>query len=493
MAEGTTTEKITEKKPKKPKIPRQPMPEQKPEERIHNFNEVPFGYTEESARVEASRCIQCKKPLCIAGCPVEIDIPAFIQLIVDGDHAAAARKIKETNALPAICGRVCPQEDQCEAVCVLGKKQEPVAIGRLERFVADWEREHGLVRVPERPPATGHKVAVIGAGPAGLTVAGEMAKKGHAVTIFEALHEPGGVLTYGIPEFRLPKDIVRKEIDYLKSLGVEIECNVIVGKLVTIDELFEEGYEAVFIGTGAGAPWFEHLEGENLSGIVSANEFLTRSNLMKAFDPEHADTPILPAKKVAVLGAGNTAMDAARTAVRLGAEEVAIVYRRSRKEMPARIEEIHHAEEEGVKFELLTKPIRYLGDEQGRVTHMECIRMELGEPDDSGRRRPLPIEGSEFLREVDCVIVAFGTNANPVLGQATPNLQLNRWGYIVADEETGRTSIPGVFAGGDIVTGSATVILAMGAGRKAANAMHEYLLSLEGKETSASDEGPAQE
>jgi len=472
------TEATTEKRPKKPRIPRQSMPEQSPEERIHNFNEVPFGYTEELAKLEASRCIQCKKPMCIDGCPVEIDIPAFVQLVVEGDYAAAARKIKETNALPAICGRVCPQEEQCEVVCVLAKKREPVAIGRLERFVADWEREHGLVEAPKRPAATGHRVAVIGAGPAGLTVAGEMAKYGHEVAILEALHEPGGVLTYGIPEFRLPKEIVRKEIDYLKSLGVTIECNVVVGKLVTVDELFAEGYEAIFIGTGAGAPWFEHLEGENLSGVLSANEFLTRSNLMKAFDPEHADTPILPAKKVAVLGAGNTAMDAARTGVRLGAGEVSIVYRRSRTEMPARIEEIHHAEEEGVKLELLTKPIRYLGDERGRVKQMECIRMELGEPDDSGRRRPVPVDGSEFLMDVDCVIVAFGTNANPVLGQSTPNLELNRWGYIKADEENGQTSIPGVYAGGDIVTGAATVILAMGAGRKAAKAMHEYLLSL---------------
>jgi glutamate synthase (NADPH/NADH) small chain len=458
------------------KIPRQKMPEQEPEVRAKNFSEVPFGYTPELARLEADRCLQCKKPKCIAGCPVEIDIPAFIQLIADGDFTGAARKLKERNTLPAVCGRVCPQEDQCEMVCVVGRKNEPVAIGRLERFAADWERGNGEVFIPEKAPSTGKKVAVVGSGPAGLTLAGDLILKGHEVTIFEALHKPGGVLIYGIPEFRLPKDIVQAEVNYLERLGVKIELNCVIGKIETVDELLQE-YDAVFLGLGAGLPQFLNIPGENLSGIYSANEYLTRSNLMKAYLFPEYDTPIARGKHVAVFGAGNVAMDAARTALRLGADEVRIVYRRTRTEMPARIEEIHHAEEEGVQFYLLTAPIRFLGNEDGWVTGMECLRMELGEPDESGRRRPVPIEGSEFELECDLAVVAIGAGANPLLTTTTPGLELNRRGYIIADPETGRTTKEGVWAGGDIVTGSATVILAMGAGRKAADSIHEYLMN----------------
>jgi glutamate synthase (NADPH/NADH) small chain len=464
-------------KPKGARIPRQPMREQDPKERRHNFKEVPLGYTPEEARLEASRCLMCKKPGCVPGCPVEIDIPAFISLVAEGRFFEAADKIREKNSLPAVCGRVCPQEDQCEKGCILGRKWDPVAIGRLERFVADYEREHGRFKMPQMAPATGRRVAVVGSGPAGLTLAGDLIKKGHEVTIFEALHEPGGVLVYGIPEFRLPKEIVRAEVDYLRRLGVELEMNVVVGKTLTVDELLgQEGFDAVFLGVGAGFPAFMNLPGENLCGIYSANEYLTRSNLMKAYLFPEYDTPIAKGRDVVVLGAGNVAMDAARTALRLGAETVRIVYRRSRQEMPARQEEIHHAEEEGVIFELLTSPTRYIGDEKGWVRAMECIRMELGEPDESGRRRPVPIKGSEFVMDTDMVIVAIGTHANPLVSSTTPGLQTNRWGYIVADEN-GRTTREGVWAGGDIVTGAATVILAMGAGRKAANDIHRYVMS----------------
>jgi len=459
------------------KLPRHPMPEQDPKVRARNFDEVPLGYTPETAKEEALRCIQCKKPSCIEGCPVEIDIPGFIKLVAEGDFLGAAWKIKEKNALPAICGRVCPQEDQCEVRCVRGKKGEPVAIGRLERFVADYERSQGEVSIPEIAPPTGKKIAIVGSGPAGLTVAGDLIMLGHEVTIFEALHKPGGVLVYGIPEFRLPKDIVALEIDYLKKLGVKVETSNVIGKISTIDELFEEGYDAIFLGTGAGLPTFMNIPGENLDGIYSANEYLTRSNLMKAYLFPEYDTPIVKGKNAAVIGGGNVAMDSARTALRLGADNVYLVYRRSRKEMPARAEEAHHAEEEGIQFHLLTTPIRYIGNEKGWVIGMECLRMELGEPDSSGRRRPVPIEGSEFVMDVDTVVVAIGAGANPLIQSTTPGLDTNKWGYIVADEETGQTSREGVFAGGDIVTGSATVILAMGAGRKAATAIHKYVMN----------------
>jgi glutamate synthase (NADPH/NADH) small chain len=466
-----------EGKGKREKIPRQEMQEQKAEDRVRNFNEVPFGYSPEQARLEAGRCLQCKKPKCIDGCPVEIDIPAFIQLIYDGDFIGAARKLKEKNSLPAICGRVCPQEDQCEKVCILGKKDEPVAIGRLERFVADWERAQGEVEIPLRDPSTGKRVAVVGSGPSGLTLAGDLIKKGHEVTVFEALHKTGGVLVYGIPEFRLPKAIVQAEVDYLAKLGVEIKVDNVIGRIKTVDELFEEGYHAIFVGIGAGLPLFMGIPGENFCGIYSANEYLTRSNLMKAYLFPEYDTPIARGKNVAVLGAGNVSMDSARTALRLGAEKVRIVYRRSRVEMPARIEEVQRAEEEGVEFHLLTTPTQFFGDDNGWVTGMECIRMELGEPDDSGRRRPVPIKGSEFSMDCDLVVVAIGAGANPLLPNTTPGLDLNKRGYIVADLETGKTTKKGVWAGGDIVTGSATVISAMGAGRKAANSIHDYLMS----------------
>ena len=467
-------------KPKKPKIPRQSMPEQPPEERIHNFKEVPYGYSPETAMIEASRCIKCKNPKCIDGCPVEIDIPGFVLAIRDGNFEESIRIMKKDNALPAICGRVCPQEDQCEKVCVVGIKGDPVAIGRLERFIADWEREKGVIEIPEIAPSTGRKVAVVGSGPAGLTVAGELARLGHDVTVFEALHKPGGVLMYGIPEFRLPKAIVEEEVDYVKKLGVKIVYNAVIGKYLTLDELFnEEGFHTIFIGTGAGLPYFMNIPGENLIGVYSANEYLTRSNLMRAYDFPNYDTPIVRSRKVAVLGGGNVAMDSVRTALRLGAESVVVVYRRSRTEMPARIEEVHHAEEEGIPFQFLTNPIRINGDENGWVKSMTCIRMELGEPDASGRRRPIPIEGSEFDIEVDTVIVAIGNGANPLLPDATPQLATNKWGNILADDETCETSIKGVYAGGDIVIGAATVILAMGAGKQASKAMHKYLMSLE--------------
>jgi glutamate synthase (NADPH/NADH) small chain len=460
----------------KEKVPRQPMPEQDPEVRRRNFEEVPLGYTMELAQAEASRCLQCRKPSCMAGCPVEVDIPGFIRLISEGDMTGAIRNLWSKNALPAVCGRVCPQEIQCEGDCVLSKKGDPVAIGNLERFVADYERAYGSGELPPKAYSTGKKVAVIGSGPSGLTVAGDLITKGHSVTVFEAFHKPGGVLMYGIPEFRLPKEIVGQEVHFLERLGVQVQCNEVVGRTVTIDELFEEeGFEAAYIGVGAGLPRFLNIPGENFIGILSANEYLTRANLMKAYKFPDVDTPIPLGKDVTVLGAGNVAMDSARTAMRLGANRVRIVYRRSREEMPARVAEIHHAEEEGIEMHLLTNPTRYLGDEKGRLIGMECIKMELGEPDESGRRRPVDIPGSEFKIECDLCIVAVGSGANPLLTSSTPDLNLNKWGYIITDPKTGKTSKRGVWAGGDIVTGAATVILAMGAGRQAANSIHDYL------------------
>ena len=466
---------MTENKPK-PKIKKKavPIPKQKPEVRRRNFNEVALGYTKEQAIEEASRCLQCPKPQCVQGCPVEIDIPAFIKLIREGKFDEAVRKIKEKNSLPAICGRVCPQEGQCQKFCVLGKVGDPVSIGRLERFVADWERERG-VTIPEIAPPTGKKVAIIGAGPAGLTVAADLAKLGHKVVIFEALHRPGGVLVYGIPEFRLPKSIVQAEVEYIQKLGVELHLGYLIGRIYTIPELLKkEGFDAVFIGTGAGLPRFMRIPGENLGGIYSANEFLIRVNLMKSYAFPEYDTPIRIGKHVAVIGGGNVAMDSARSALRLGAEEVCIVYRRSREEMPARREEIENAEEEGIICKFLANPIRFIGDEKGWVKQMECICMELGPPDESGRRRPIPIKGSEFIMDVDTVIVAIGRTPNPIIQRTTAGLEVTRWGTIVADEN-GKTSLEGVYAGGDIVTGEATVISAMGAGKKAARAIHEYL------------------
>ena len=451
------------------------MPRQAPEVRRHNFNEVALGFSLEQAQAEAARCLQCKKPLCISGCPVAVQIPDFIRALQEGDLPQAVEILKKDNNLPAICGRVCPQETQCEVVCVMGKKYEPVAIGRLERFVADWALAHQN-NAPQLPSPTGHRIAVIGAGPAGLTCAADLARMGHQVTIFESLHQAGGVLIYGIPEFRLPKDIVQAEVDYVKSLGVELRLNSVIGRLYTIDELLgEQGYDALFLGTGAGLPNFLGIPGENYDGVLSANEFLTRTNLMKAYQFPAYDTPILIGQRVAVIGAGNVAMDSARCALRLGAEEVTIVYRRSRAEMPARAEEVENAEAEGIRFELLTNPVEIYGNEEGWVTGMRCIRMELGEPDASGRRRPIPIPGSEFDMEVDVVIVAIGTSPNPLIFTAAEGLERTRWGTVVADEETGRTTKERVWAGGDIVTGAATVISAMGAGKRAAADMDHYL------------------
>jgi glutamate synthase (NADPH/NADH) small chain len=470
MSEGTTPK---EKKEKKSRVR---MPEQEPQVRARNFLEVPTGYTAEMAKEEAARCLQCKNPGCVDGCPVGIDIPGFIKLVKEGDFTQSIRHVWTQNSLPAICGRVCPQETQCEGKCILAKKGEPVAIGNLERFVADWERANGSGALPPKAAPTGRRVAVVGAGPAGLTVAGDLIQKGHEVTVFEAFHKPGGVLLYGIPEFRLPKEIVAQEVNFLERLGVKVQCNAVVGRTVTLDELFEEGYQAIFLGLGAGLPKFMNIPGENLIGVLSANEYLTRANLMKAYLFPKVDTPIPRGKDVVVLGGGNVAMDSARTALRLGADRVRLVYRRSRDEMPARAAEAHHAEEEGIEFFLLTNPTRYIGNEKGRLTGMECIKMELGEPDASGRRRPVPLKGSEFELTCDLCIVAVGTGANPLLTSSTPDLKINKWGYIEADSKDGKTFKKGVWAGGDIVTGSATVILAMGAGRTAANSIHDYLM-----------------
>ena len=456
----------------KAKKERTPMPEQPADERRTNFNEVTLGYTKGNALAEASRCLSCKDPKCVEGCPVNVDIPGFIKLVCEEDFAGAIEKIKGTNALPAICGRVCPQETQCEALCVLGKKGQPVAIGRLERFCADYERQKG-VKGSEIPEPTGKKVAVVGSGPAGLTAAADLAKLGHKVTIFESLHKAGGVLSYGIPEFRLPKEIVRQEVEYIKNLGVEFRPNYIIGRIKTLDELCDE-FDAVFLGTGAGLPSFMGIPGENFNGVYSANEFLTRVNLMKAYDPAY-DTRVRRGNHVVVVGGGNVAMDSARSALRLGADEVSIVYRRGEDEMPARREEIEHAKEEGIIFRLLTNPVRILGDEKFNVTAVECIKMELGEPDKSGRRSPVPVEGSEFTIPADVVIIAIGTSPNPIIFKGSEGLEQNKRGTVVADEETGATSKCGVFAGGDVVTGAATVISAMGAGKKAATAIDEYL------------------
>ena len=452
---------------------RHAMPAQDPGVRAHNFGEVALGYDMVMAVEEANRCIQCRRPLCVTGCPVQVRIPEFIKALREGDMWQAVAYLKDNNSLPAICGRVCPQETQCEALCVLGRRGEPVAIGRLERFVADWEREQG-VRVPETTGANGMRVAIIGSGPAGLTAAGDLAKKGYKVDILEALHESGGVLIYGIPEFRLPKAVVAAEIDYLRQLGVTIRHNVVVGKLYTLSELLEE-YDAVFLGTGAGLPIMMNIPGENFNGVYSANEFLTRVNLMKAFDFPNWDTPIRVGEKVAVVGAGNVAMDAARSSLRLGAKEVHIVYRRSREEVPARAEEVEHAEEEGIIFDFLTNPTEVLGNDQGGVAGLRCIRMTLGEPDESGRRRPVPEEGSEFEIPMDTVIMALGTRPNPLVFTDADGLHRSRRGTVVADTSTGRTTLERVWAGGDIVTGAATVISAMGAGRVAANDIDAYL------------------
>ena len=452
------------------------MPKQTPKERADNFREVAIGYSEEQALAEAERCLQCREAPCIKGCPVEVDIPAFIKLIRERRFGEAAKKIKEKNSLPAVCGRVCPQEEQCQAKCTVGRIGEPTSIGRLERFVADWERQHGC-EIPQKCPTTGKKVAIVGAGPAGLTVAADLIKLGHEVTIFEALHKPGGVLTYGIPEFRLPKKIVEAEAEYIEKLGVTLKTNALIGRLYTIGELLRQ-FDAVFIGSGAGPPTFMGIPGENLCGIYSANEFLIRVNLMRAYDFPKAGTPVCGGEEVAVVGGGNVAMDAARCALRLGAKDVKIVYRRSREEMPARIEEIENAEEEGIKFEFLTSPKRFIGNERRRVKAMECVRMRLGEPDDSGRRRPVPIEGSDFMMDVDVVVMAVGRTPNPIIKQTTEGLETTKWGGIVADDD-GKTSIEGVYAGGDIVTGESTVISAMGAGRRAARAIHEFLMKKE--------------
>jgi len=456
-----------------------PMPKQEVGERIKNFNEVALGYDRDQAVAEAERCLQCPKPQCVMGCPVEIDIPSFIKAIKEENFDEAIEIVKSQNSLPAICGRVCPQEEQCQKQCVLGRRGEPIAIGRLERFVADHERETGF-KNPPKPKPSGRKVAIVGAGPAGLTAAAELAKMGHKVVVFEALHAPGGVLVYGIPEFRLPKEIVKAEVDYIKKLGADVKTDILVGRLHTIEELQNQGFDAIFIGTGAGLPRFMGLPGENLSGIYSANEFLIRVNLMKAYRFPEYDTPIKIGKRVAVIGAGNVAMDSARSALRLGAEEVYIIYRRTRNEMPARLEERENAEEEGIIFKLLTNPVRYLGNESGWVKAMECISMRLGEPDESGRRRPIPIEGSEFTMDVDLVIVAIGQSPNPIVPQTTQGLKTSRWGTIVVDEETAKTSLEGVYAGGDIVSGAATVISAMGAGKRAAKAIHEYIMTKKG-------------
>ncbi len=454
-------------------LKKNPMPSQEPDVRNKNFSEVALGYTAEQAIDEANRCLNCKNKPCVGGCPVAIDIPAFINEIKKGDFEAAYQIINQSSSLPAVCGRVCPQETQCEQKCVRGITGEPVAIGRLERFVADWHTAN-VQEAPVKPESNGHKVAVVGSGPSGLTCAGDLAKKGYEVTVFEALHTAGGVLVYGIPEFRLPKAIVQREIDGLKAIGVKVETNMVIGKVLSVDELFDMGFEAVFIGSGAGLPRFMKIPGENLKGVYSANEFLTRVNLMKAFR-ENNPTPIQHAKNVAVVGGGNVAMDAARCAKRLGAENVYIVYRRSMQELPARAEEVEHAMEEGIIFKLLNNPVEILGDDQKNVTAMKCVEMTLGEPDASGRRRPVVKPDSEFILDVDCVIMAIGTSPNPLIKSTTEGLETEKWGGIIADEQTGKTSRDHVYAGGDAVTGAATVILAMGAGKAAAQAIDEEL------------------
>ncbi len=459
---------------KKLDLKRRPMPKQEPFERIRNFDEVALGYSEELARAEAGRCLNCKKPLCRDGCPVGVKIPEFIHCIVEGDFAGGIKKIKETNALPAVCGRVCPQEEQCESRCILGKKGEPVSIGRLERFLADCEATGGRSERPDMAAANGMKIAIVGSGPSGITVANDLALLGYDITIFEALHAAGGVLTYGIPEFRLPKTIVKREVDYVKSLGVKIVLDYIVGKTRTISSILEE-FTAVFVGAGAGLPWFMGIPGENLNGVYSANEYLTRCNLMRGYRFPAYDTPVKRPGRVFVFGGGNVAMDSARTALRLGADESHIVYRRSREELPARAEEAENAEEEGVIFNYLTLPIRLIGNERGWLTEIECLTMELGAPDASGRRRPVPVEGSGFLMAADAVIIAIGNSPNPLIPMTTPGLEVGKKGNIEADDETGKTSHDRVWAGGDVVTGAATVISAMGAGRRAAAAMHRAL------------------
>ena len=457
------------------KIPRQKMPQQDAKNRIRNFNEVPLGYDEKTAMLEAARCLQCKRPTCIDGCPVNINIPGFIKALKEGKPLEAFFTIKQTNSLPAVCGRVCPQEDQCEKLCVLAKKGDAVAIGNLERYVADYEREKEHFVAQKSDSHTNKKVAIIGSGPAGLTAAGDLARIGYNVTIFEALHKAGGVLVYGIPEFRLPKDIVQYEIDALKAAGVTVELSRVIGTAETVNDLLSTGFDAVFVATGAGLPLFLDIPGENLQGVYSANEYLTRSNLMKAYKFPEYDTPIVKGQKVAVFGGGNVAMDSARTALRLGSKEVYIVYRRSRTEMPARVEEVERAEEEGVIFTLLTNPVQFIGDEKGRVKAVECLKMELGEPDASGRRSPIPVKGSEFTIGIDVAIIAIGNGPNPLIPKTTPGMDITKRGNIIADPVTMKTSKIGVFAGGDIVTGAATVIQAMGAGRKAAKAIDEYL------------------
>jgi glutamate synthase (NADPH/NADH) small chain len=470
----------TELKPKdRMNLPQQDMPSQSPDDRIKNMEEVTYGYYEEQAIVEAQRCLQCKNAPCIKGCPVAIDIPGFIQAITEKDYQKSVDIIKKNSLLPAICGRVCPQEEQCQKYCTVGKGLKDinlsVSIGRLERYVADIEREKGNLSIPEIKPSTGKKVAVIGTGPAGITAAADIRKQGHDVVVFEAFHKPGGVMVYGIPEFRLPKKIVQEEINTLKKMGIKIECNFLVGRTRKLKNLLDkDGFDAIFVGTGAGLPKFMHIEGENLVGVFSANEYLTRTNLMKAYDKEKADTPIFKSKKVAVLGGGNVAMDAARMAKRLGAEEVNIVYRRTEKEMPARVEEVAHAKEEGIILNILKNAKRILGDENGRVVGIECLSYKLGEPDDSGRRRPIPIDGSESIVNLDTVIVAIGNDSNPLIKQTTSEIETNKWGNIITDEN-GKTSMDKVYAGGDIVLGAATVILAMGEGRKAAASINKLL------------------
>ncbi len=479
------------------KLPRQRMPEQSAIARAKNFHEVNLGYSAELARQEALRCLECRNPVCVDQCPVGVKVRDFVRLIVAGDFLAAAAKIREDNVLPAVTGRVCPQEDHCEGACLLCKKGESLGIGYLERFVADYEQQAGIRSLPSAPPS-GKKVAIVGSGPSGLAAAGDLAQRGHKVHVFEALHELGGVLVYGIPEFRLPKQIIREQLDYMRAMGVEFETDVVVGRTVTIDELMnDEGYDAVFIGTGAGSPQFMNIPGEHWNGVYSANEFLTRINLMHAYEFPTYDEPMLDlhGRDVAVIGGGNTALDAIRSALRLGARKAYVIYRRSQAEMPARAEEVKHARQEGIEFLMLTSPVEFLADEKGWLRAARCICMQLGEPDASGRRRPVPVEGSEFDLPLSVAIMAIGTTANPVIQSTTPGLQTNKRGYIQADPATQRTSRKGVFAGGDIVTGSATVILAMGAGRRAAKSIHEYLTTAEWREPEATEAcapGPAQ-